>query len=104
MLGAFNARQNRRMWMALGRPDLAAHGSLESQEAHRDEIAGALRTIIATKTAAQWEDFFDDIGVPAGRARTLDEALALAQVRHRGFVHEFAPTPGVDRPYAVPTA
>jgi crotonobetainyl-CoA:carnitine CoA-transferase CaiB-like acyl-CoA transferase len=104
MLGAFNARQNRRLWMALGRADLAEHGSLEKQEEHRDEIASALRTIIATRTAAEWEMFFDDIGVPAGRARRLDEALALPQVAHRRFVHHFEPSTGVDRPYAVPTA
>lgn len=104
MLGAFNARQNRRLWMALGRPDLAEYGSLELQEAHRDEIAQALRQIIATRSASEWEAYFDDIGVPAGRARTLAEALALDQVGHREFVHEFDSAPGVDRAFAVPTA
>ena len=103
MLGAFNARQNRRLWMSFDRPDLASYGSLELQEKHRDELANELRRIIATRTAAEWEAYFDDIGVPAGRARNLAEALALEQVRHRGFVHQFAMAEGVDRPFAVPT-
>jgi len=103
MLGAFNARQNRRLWMSFDRPDLASYGSLELQEEHRDELANELRRIIATRTAAEWEAYFDDIGVPAGRARNLAEALALEQVRHRGFVHQFAMAEGVDRPFAVPT-
>ena len=38
-------------------------------------------------------------GFDTGRA----EALALDQVRHREFVHEFDSAPGVDRPFAVPT-
>jgi crotonobetainyl-CoA:carnitine CoA-transferase CaiB-like acyl-CoA transferase len=104
MLGAFNARQNRRLWMSFDRPDLASFGTLELQELHRDEIAATLRQIIATKNAAEWETYFDDIGVPAGRARNLAEALALPQVRHRRFVHEFRAAPGIDHVFAVPTA
>jgi crotonobetainyl-CoA:carnitine CoA-transferase CaiB-like acyl-CoA transferase len=104
MLGSFNARQNRRLWTALGRLDLAAYGSLEQQEEHREEIATALRQIIATRTAADWEEFFDGIGVPAARARRLDETLAMEQVRCREIIHRFDSVLGVDRAFAVPKA
>lgn len=104
MIGCFNARQNRRFWTAVGRPDLAALGSLELQGKHRDELAAAFREIFMTRTAEEWEQFFIDIGVPAARVRNLKEAVSLEQVAHRNLLHRFGSVPGVEGPVTVPVA
>ena len=65
MLGSFRAGQHRRLWEALGRPDLAARSSVADQEEHRELFAAALREIMLTRTAAEWEAFLAGIHVPA---------------------------------------
>jgi crotonobetainyl-CoA:carnitine CoA-transferase CaiB-like acyl-CoA transferase len=104
MLGCFNARQNRRFWTAVGRPDLAELGSLELQGKHRDKLAAAFREVFATRTAEEWEQFCIEIGVPAARVRNLKEAISLEQVPHRNLLHRFDSVPGIDGPITVPVA
>jgi crotonobetainyl-CoA:carnitine CoA-transferase CaiB-like acyl-CoA transferase len=104
MLGAFNRRQHERFWHAVGRPDLAVYANLELQGIHRDELAAAFRGLMLTKTAAEWEEFCNEVGVPAGRAHNLKEALDLEQVRDRGILHHFDEIPGVEGPVTVPVA
>ena len=104
MLGCFNARQNRRFWTAVNRPDLAELGSLELQGKHRDKLAAAFREVLMTKTADEWEQFFIRVGVPAGRVRNLKEAVSLEQVPYRNLLHRFDSVPGVDGPVTVPVA
>lgn len=104
MLGSFREGQHRRLWTALGRPDLAALWTVQDQEEHREALAGALREIMLTRTAAEWEDFLAGIHVPAARVRNLAEALSLEQLRRRNLLHRFETAPGVDRPLTVPVA
>jgi crotonobetainyl-CoA:carnitine CoA-transferase CaiB-like acyl-CoA transferase len=104
MIGCFNARQNRRFWTAVGRPDLAELGSLELQGKNRDKLAAAFRDVFMTRTAEEWEQFFIEIGVPAARVRNLKEAVSLEQVAHRNLLHRFAEVPGVEGPITVPVA
>jgi crotonobetainyl-CoA:carnitine CoA-transferase CaiB-like acyl-CoA transferase len=104
MLGSFRAGQHRRLWEALGRPDLAALASVAEQEEHRERFATALREVMPTRTAEEWERFLAALHVPAARMRDLGEALALDQVAHRGLLHRFDAGPEVDRPLTVPVA
>ncbi len=104
MLGAFREGQHRRLWEALGRPDLAELASVADQEEHRERLAAALREIMPTRTAEEWEGFLAGIQVPAARVRDLAEALALPQLGHRGLLHRFEAVPGVERPVTVPVA
>jgi crotonobetainyl-CoA:carnitine CoA-transferase CaiB-like acyl-CoA transferase len=104
MLGSFRAGQHRRLWTALGRPDLAAQSSVEEQEDHRERMAEALREAMAARTAEEWERVLIGINVPAARVRTLTEALGLEQVRQRGLLHRYEAIPGVERPVTVPVA
>ena len=63
-----------------------------------------LTEVFATRSAADWEGFLREHRVPAGRVRTLDEALDDPQLAHRGVLRELdAPQ---DRPgrYKVPVA
>jgi crotonobetainyl-CoA:carnitine CoA-transferase CaiB-like acyl-CoA transferase len=104
MLGSFRDGQHRRLWQALGRPDLAALSSVADQEEHRERFATALRAVMPTRTAEEWERFLTGINVPAARVRDLAETLRLEQIGHRGLLHRFETVPGVERPVTVPVA
>ena len=104
MLGSFRAGQHKRLWEALGRPDLAALSTVADQEEHRELFAAALREIMLTRTAAEWEEFLAAIHVPGARMRNVAEALELKQVAQRNLLHRFEQVPEVDRPLTVPVA
>ena len=90
-LGVVTARQHVRMWKALGRDDLAEQAQgleLRDFAALHDRDEALLIDIIKTRTAGEWEDIFIEVGVPAARVRTLDEALTSEQVASRGVVGE----------------
>lgn len=104
MLGAFNVRQNRLMWQALGRPDFAALADWTALWDQADAMRAALAPVLATRNAAEWEEFFHAIGVPAERVRSLDEAAAMPQLAARGFLHELAAVTPESPPLRVPLA
>jgi crotonobetainyl-CoA:carnitine CoA-transferase CaiB-like acyl-CoA transferase len=58
--------------------------SQDGPRTHLDEYVEAVRRAFATKTAAEWLALLDAAGIPAGRVRTLEQALADPQARHRG--------------------
>lgn len=103
MLGASNLRQQKRLWAALGRPEMAKARN-EDRIAQRDAEAGALREIMLTRAADEWEAFLQSRHVPAARVRRMDEALADPHLAARGLTHRFEAAPGVDGPFAVPVA
>lgn len=105
MLGGYTPRQIERLWNALGRPDLATLSSLADQDAHRETIATALREILKTRTAAEWETFFNSIGVPAARVRGFEEAMAEPQLRARALFQRFERVDAIGGvPLTVPAA
>jgi crotonobetainyl-CoA:carnitine CoA-transferase CaiB-like acyl-CoA transferase len=103
MLGASNLRQQRRLWHALGRPDMAKDSN-EARHADRAHEAATLAELLKAKTAAEWEIYLQARHVPAGRVRNLAESLADPQVQGRGVVHRFEAAPGVTGPFSVPVA
>lgn len=104
MLGAFNVRQNKRLWEALGRTDFAALDGWPALWGAAQAMHEALVPIMRTRSAAEWEDYLHAIGIPAERVRTLDEAARLPHLRERGFFHTLdAALPGA-APVAVPLA
>jgi crotonobetainyl-CoA:carnitine CoA-transferase CaiB-like acyl-CoA transferase len=102
MLGAGNAEQNRRLWAALDRPDLARDGLAEREAAYEQE-RDLLVTVLRTRTADEWEQFFQERHVPATRVRVLSEVLADPHTRSRGLLHQ-QHLPGVDGPVTVPVS
>ncbi|HSI93643.1 MAG TPA: CoA transferase [Jiangellaceae bacterium] len=54
--------------------------------AHRAELVAAIDRALAAAPAAEWLPRFDDIGVPAGRVRTLDQVYGWEQTRSQGLV------------------
>ena len=60
--------------------------------------------IIKTKTADEWEVYFQARHVPAARVRTMAEALADPHFKERRVFHHFDNVPGIDGPVGVPLA
>ncbi len=112
-------------WRALvnkvGLPALATnerYDSVRKRAQHMDEIVPALRAVLMTKTALEWEALFGD-DVPCSAARTVEDMFDHPQVsaedmithfehptagRYRGFTRaiKFGRTPGPD-PFSAPT-
>ncbi len=103
MLGASNLRQQKRLWAALGRPEMAKVRN-EDRVSGREAEAAALREILMGRTADEWEDYLQSRHVPAARVRRLDEALADPHLTSRGLTHRFEAAEGVDGAYTVPVA
>jgi crotonobetainyl-CoA:carnitine CoA-transferase CaiB-like acyl-CoA transferase len=103
MLGASNLRQQRRLWQALERPDMAKDDN-EARESDREREAALLGAILKTRTAGEWERFFQARHVPAARVRPMAEALKDPHLVGRGIVHRHAGAAGVEGPFGVPLA
>ncbi len=103
MLGASNLRQQRRLWLALERPDMVKEDN-EARDHDRDREAGLLADILKTRTAAEWEIFFQARHVPAARVRRLAEAVQDPQFATRGVTHRHDGAPGIEGGFAVPLA
>ena len=87
MIAASNLHQQKRLWEALGRPDMVKTDNNQRLAGHAEEEA-ALREIIAQKPADYWEDFLNARRIPAQRIRRLEEALADPQVASRQVLHK----------------
>ena len=103
MIGASNIRQQARFWQAVGREDMAKTDN-ESRVEHREAEAAVIADIIKTKTADEWEVYFQARHVPAARVRTLAEAVADPHFKERRVFHHFDAVPGIDGPVGVPLA
>jgi crotonobetainyl-CoA:carnitine CoA-transferase CaiB-like acyl-CoA transferase len=103
MLGASNLRQQRRLWQALERPEMAKSDN-EARETDHDREEAVLAEILRTRTADEWEAFFQARHVPAARVRQLAEAVADPQFASRGVIHRHASAPGIEGGFGVPLA
>jgi len=64
---------------------------------HRSALTALLEEAMATKSAEQWWQLFNDAGVPAGPVYSVAQALEHPQVAGRGMVATFKDAPGVGR-------
>ena len=103
MIGASNIRQQARFWRALGREDMIKKDN-ESRVEDREREAAIIADIIKTKTAEEWEIYFQARHVPAARVRTMAEAVADPHFATRRVWHEFDSVPGIEGPLGVPLA
>jgi crotonobetainyl-CoA:carnitine CoA-transferase CaiB-like acyl-CoA transferase len=63
-----------------------------------------LTEIMATNSAAEWEEFLQARHVPAARVRTMGEALADPQLGSRGVIHNHKPAADIGGELSVPLA
>jgi crotonobetainyl-CoA:carnitine CoA-transferase CaiB-like acyl-CoA transferase len=103
MLGASNMRQYRRIWHVLERPDMIRTNREEREQARAAETA-LLADILKSRTADEWETFFQSRHVPAARVRTMAEALRDPQFDTRGIRHTHASGYNVAGEFTVPVA
>jgi crotonobetainyl-CoA:carnitine CoA-transferase CaiB-like acyl-CoA transferase len=103
MIGASNLGQQRRLWAALERPDMAKDNN-EARENDREREAAVLAEIMKARTAAEWERYLQARHVPAARVRPMAEAVADPHLASRGVIHRHEGAAGVDGPFAVPLA
>ena len=103
MLGASNLRQQKRLWTVLGRPDMIKKTNDERDADHAREVA-LLTEIMATRSAAEWEEFLQARHVPAARVRAMGEALADPQLLSRGVIHRHSASATIGGELAVPVA
>ena len=102
-IAAINMRQQRRFWRLLGHPELI-------KTTNDERRAGAIREreilepILLTRTAQEWEDWFQANHIPAARIWTLPETLAHPQLQSRDILHRFVDEPGIPGAVTVPKA
>ncbi|MBF9030950.1 CoA transferase [Rhodobacterales bacterium HKCCE3408] len=101
-IGAVQQNQVARLFEALGRADLlqderfaTPDARLQNEAALQDE----LRAAFGARTADAWETILNRAGVPAGKVRSVAEALELAKASERDLFLD-VPTPNE----AVPSA
>jgi CoA:oxalate CoA-transferase len=91
----------------IGREDLirdVRFAAREARKKNRAALNAEIEAALASGSAIEWEVALNGVGVPAGRVLTVPEALALDQVRGRGFVHNFYHVEALNRPLAVTRA
>ena len=103
MIGASNLRQQARFWRAIERPDMIKTDN-EARIDDREREAAVIAEIIKTRTADEWEVYFQARHVPAARVRRMAEALADPHFDARRVFHHFDSAPGVEGPFGVPLA
>ena len=103
MIGASNIRQQARFWRAVERPDMIKTDN-EARLDDRNREAAVIADIIKTRTADEWETYFQARHVPAARVRRMAEAIADPHFKDRGVFHHFEAVPGIDGPVGVPLA
>lgn len=101
MIGGANLRQQKRLWAALGHPEMAKENNDQRLDDRQREKA-LLEEIFLTRTAQEWEDFLEEKHIPAARVRTMAEALADPQMETRSVLHELPSCAGIDKPFRVP--
>ena len=103
MIGASNMRQQARLWKALEHPEMVKTTNDERHHDYETETK-LLASLMLGRTAAEWEEWFQERHVPASRVRTMGEALADPQIASRGLLHKHHSAPGVKGSFTVPVA
>ena len=98
-IAAMEDHHRQRMWQAIGRPDIPLDPRFRTDDDCRINFAALhaeMDRTFLTRTAQEWEDILNAADVPAARARTIPEALEMAQVRARGIMHHMDHVPGIE--------
>ncbi|WP_328278521.1 CaiB/BaiF CoA transferase family protein [Sphingobium sp.] len=80
-LGVVQPNQFDALARFVGRPDWLENPLFATPEARRanfDAMKAELETVMATRTAQEWESSLSAAGIPCGMVRRVDEAAALA--------------------------
>lgn len=103
LIAATNRRQQRRLWEAVGRADLATTDRAARRKNREAQVA-VLRDIFKTRSAQEWETYLQSRHVPAARVRDLAEAVHDEQFAARGITYRHDFVPGAGGPFSVAVA
>lgn len=87
-LGLFTPKQNRTFWSAIGHDQFAALSDWKALWDQAEPMRAELARRLLERSAEEWESWFHDLGLPAERVRTLQEAVNLPHLADRSFWHE----------------
>lgn len=93
-IAANKQQQFETLMKLIGREELITEPRFAEREARKRNRAALTIEVeagLAAKSALEWEGVLNNAGVPAGRVLSVPDALALEQVKHRGFIHHFTP-------------
>jgi crotonobetainyl-CoA:carnitine CoA-transferase CaiB-like acyl-CoA transferase len=88
-LGVANNSLWERCCAALGHPELMKDPRYATEAArvqNRDVLVPRLNEILGTRSADDWLKRFEEVGVPAGRIRTVAEVCESAHLKARGMI------------------
>jgi crotonobetainyl-CoA:carnitine CoA-transferase CaiB-like acyl-CoA transferase len=103
VIAATNPKQQRRLWEAMGRADLATTDRRERSKQASEHIR-VLTELFKKRTAGDWEEHLQAHHVPACRVCTIADAVCEPQFAARELVHRHSFVPGVEGPLSVPVA
>lgn len=95
-IAANEQRQFATLCNLIGRPELEADARFSERQArkeNRDVLRDLIEECLVARSAAEWEQLFNQHGVPAGQVLSLPEILDDPQLKGRQFV-ESLPTAG----------
>ncbi len=84
----------------LGREDLLAHpdyGEREGRLKNRQALKGELEKELRAKSAHEWAEAMNAVGIPSGAILSVPEILAHPQISERGMLTDFKDAPGTGR-------
>ena len=88
----------------IGRPDLATDprfAERENRKKNRPALTVEIEKELAAKSALEWEEAFNKVGIPAGRVLSVPEALNLPNTKHRRLLRQVEGARGVDKPLTL---
>ena len=88
-LGVANNSLWERCCVALEHPELMKdprYATVAARVQNRDVLVPRLNEILATRSADDWLKRFEEVGVPAGRIRTVAEVCESAHLKARGMI------------------
>ncbi len=83
--------------------DRSDYATREDRKRNRQALKAELEGVLKTRSAQDWADELNGVGVPAGAVLSVPEALALPQVTERGFLARFSDVSGVRRDIQIAT-
>jgi crotonobetainyl-CoA:carnitine CoA-transferase CaiB-like acyl-CoA transferase len=88
----------------IGREDLLERtefATREDRKRNRLVLKAEIETALTRRSAHDWAQELNKLGVPAGEVLDLPEVLENEVIRERGLIARFDAVPGVDRPVSV---
>jgi len=107
LIAASREPQRRRLWPAIGRPDIAQDARFATPEArigHMDTLYAEIEKALQAKTAREWEDILEAAAIGSSEVKTVGDALAHPHVQFRQPFHDVGVIPELGAPIKVPLA